>query len=86
MKPAGLLKVWIETPLCRVTNPAVVKVKWLRSTVGGVDKRTPPTSVTGFDSSTRRNMWVKFAVGSRLALRAFPRVRRFSSLYKNQQF
>ena len=38
----------------------------------------------GFDSG-RYFMWVEFVVGSRLALRVFLQVLRFSSLHENQQ-
>ena len=48
-----------------------------------VSARLPPLW-PGFDSRTRRLMWVEFVVGSHLAPRVFLRVLRFSYLYKNQ--
>ena len=40
----------------------------------------------GFDSRSRRHMWVEFVVGSRPCSEGFLRVLRFSSLHKNQDF
>ena len=51
----------------------------------GESARLPPMC-PGFDSRTRRHMWVEFVVGSRLAPRVFLRVLRFSSLLKAQHF
>ena len=46
---------------------------------------SPPTSVPGFDSWTRRHIWVEFVVGS-LLREVFLRVFRFSPLLKIQHF
>ena len=48
----------------------------------GESARLPPMW-PGFDSWTRRHMWVEFVVSSRPAPRVFLRVLRFSSLLKN---
>ena len=52
------------------------------------DERTLlPLMWPGFDSRTRRHMWVEFVVGSHpCSERVFSRVLRFSPLLKNQHF
>ena len=64
------------------------KVYMLRGEQGwrsGENTYLPPMW-PGFDSRSRRNMWVEFVVGSRPCSQDFLRVLRFSSLHKNQHF
>ena len=63
----------------------MVMISWEQEWRSGESTCLPPMW-PGFDSRTRRHMWVEFFVGSRLCSERFFSGLRFSPLLKNQHF
>ena len=83
LHPDARIRIRTGVPLQRsktLTHSAEGENGWH----SGEDSRLPPMW-TGFDSRSRRHMWVEFAVGSCPSSEYFRRVLRFSSLHKNPE-